>query len=250
MAAADYAVRVVNLLHPGDGEAVSRERARQAADLSQMDAVRSWYEDGKNLADMPNVGRLKIWEAQAARAFPAGARVLDVGCGMGREAFALRELGFLVTGLDISEKVIEGAKSRAAELGIDVPFYHYDGARFPFDDDAFDAVVLWAQTFGLLYGDAPKQGFFAACARVLAPGGLLSFSGHDREYLEEHHPDCLDGDRFFPFIDRRVWWEAFGPDELARRAEGAGFAVLSHGRGAIYAPEDGVVLTCLCRRGV
>jgi SAM-dependent methyltransferase len=214
-----------------------------------MNIVRSWYEDEKNIAGMPDAGRLKIWEAEAARLFPAGARVLDVGCGMGREAFALRDLGFSVAGVDLSRKVIEGARRRAAELRIELPFSHYDGEQFPFADGAFDVAILWAQTFGLLYGDAAKARFFAECARVLAPGGLLSFSGHDREYLAEHYPNCLDGDRFFPFLDRRIWWEAFGADELAQWAARAGFAVLTHGQGAIYAPEDGVVLTCLCRKG-
>lgn len=248
MAAADYAVKAVNLLYPGDESAAARERARQVEDLSKMDAVRDWYENGENLADMPRDGRLKIWEAEAARAFPAGARVLDVGCGMGREAFALHGLGFRVTGLDISEKVVAGARNRAAELGIGIPFHHYDGGRFPFADAAFDAVILWAQTFGLLYGDAAKENFFAEAARVLAPGGFLSFSGHDRDYLEAHYPAFLDGARFYPFTDRKIWWEAFRPDHLAEWAARGGFSVISGGRGAIYAPEDGTVLTCLCRK--
>ena len=213
-----------------------------------MDIVRDWYEDEKNLVDMPRDGRLKLWEAEAVRAFPTRARVLDVGCGMGREAFALHDLGFRVTGVDISQRVIEGANRRAAELGIDLSFCHYDGAGYPFAGGAFDAVILWAQTFGLLYGDAVKDNFLQEAARVLVPGGLLSFSGHDREFLRDKYPDFLEGDRFFPFADRSVWWETFEPDVLADRASIAGFEVLAHGRGAIYTPEDGVVLTCLCRK--
>lgn len=213
-----------------------------------QNGVRAWYEDEKNLADMPDVGRLKIWETEAARAFPEGARVLDVGCGMGREAFALHDLGFSVTGVDISGRVIAGAARRAMELNVAIPFFHYDGTRFPVADGSFDVVILWAQTFGLLYGEAAKERFFAECMRVLVPNGLLSFSGHDRAYLERHYPDCLDAGRFFPFVDKRIWWETFEPNELARRTENAGFAVIASGRGAIYAPEDGVVLTCLCRK--
>ena len=84
--------------------------------------------------------------------------------------------------------------------------------------------------------------------RVLVPGGLLSFSGHDWNYIAAHHGDCLEGTRFYPFRERSIDWEAFLPGALALQAQGAGFTVLSHGLGAIYTPEDGVVQICLCRK--
>lgn len=54
------------------------------------DIVHKWYEDKKNVDEMVcwNRGELKKWERAVTNFFPKGAQILDIGCGMGREAFA------------------------------------------------------------------------------------------------------------------------------------------------------------------
>jgi 2-polyprenyl-3-methyl-5-hydroxy-6-metoxy-1,4-benzoquinol methylase len=46
---------------------------------------------------------------------PEGAQILDVGCGMGREAFALTDMGFSVVGIDISEAAVEQVSKLALQ---------------------------------------------------------------------------------------------------------------------------------------
>lgn len=46
-------------------------------------------------------------------------------------------------------RVISDAKAE----GYDIPFLLYDGHVLPFEDESIEAVIIWAQTFGLLYGD-------------------------------------------------------------------------------------------------
>jgi SAM-dependent methyltransferase len=47
---------------------------------------------------------LRTWEATLVRRyFPTVGRVLTVGCGAGRETFALEQLGYDVVGIDICE---------------------------------------------------------------------------------------------------------------------------------------------------
>lgn len=70
-----------------------------------------------------------------------GRSVLDVGTGTGRGAIALARRGALVTGVDASAEMLEVARRRAAEAGVQVTFSREDAHRLPFDDGAFDAVI-------------------------------------------------------------------------------------------------------------
>ena len=66
---------------------------------------------------------LKIWEADVVSLFPVKSHILDIGCGAGREAFRLYDMGFTVTAVDICEKAIKSAKVLAAETNRSIDFY-------------------------------------------------------------------------------------------------------------------------------
>lgn len=214
------------------------------------ETVRQWYETKENVDEMALCEKctLKKWEQTAADTFPRGARVLDIGCGMGREAFALSAAGFRVTGIDISREVIRRVTELSAQRGCDIAFSLYDGHTLPFDDGSFDAVIIWSQTFGLLYGDAYKRELLGECRRVLTDGGMLSFSGHDYRFLLTHYGKYLNERRFYPYADTGLYWETFTPDGLAGHAGAAGFTVITCAEGEIYRPSDGTVLHCLCEK--
>lgn len=65
--------------------------------------------------------------------------VIDIGCGSGYGSFKLKELGFDVTGIDLSEKMIELAKKY---LGNDVLLHVASVDALPFEDEAFDHALL------------------------------------------------------------------------------------------------------------
>ena len=211
--------------------------------------VTQWYEEKKHVDEMLEWNpTLKEWEKTVTGYFPAGAKILDIGCGLGREAFILSDMGFDVTGVDISKEVIAQVRHLAAARGYEIPFLEYNGKELPFPDESFDVVLVWAQTFGLLYGEEYKQECLAEWKRVLKKDGLVSFSAHDYRYLREHHPDCLEGRKFYPYANAEIYWEAFEAPEIIRFADGAGLEVVLYGKGKIYKPEDGTVLHCLCRK--
>jgi len=189
--------------------------------------AKDWFSGGAALEEMQAHSRLKLWESEAAAEFPAGAKLLDIGCGTGREAFALHAMGFRVTGADISERVIKAARGMAATQGIGVDFLVADGESLPFEDNTFDVIVIWAQTFGLFHGEEKQRDILARCGRVLKPGGLLSFSAHDREYQRVHFAQYLRGRRFYPFAETDLYYESFTLGELRGTAERAGFQVLA-----------------------
>lgn len=211
--------------------------------------VLEWYEKKEHIDEMKgwDKGKLKIWEQQVANNFPIGAKILDIGSGMGREAFALYSQGFEVVGLDISKDAVDKANEEAVMRDSKVNFYHYDGEHIPFGDGMFDVVIIWSQTFGLLYGKSYKDSFFKECKRVLKPEGLMSYSGHSLQYLREHHNDCLEDGKFYPYLEHDIYWETFSLEELENYTKKAGYDIVISGEGEIYVPEDGIVLYCLSR---
>lgn len=82
------------------------------------------------------------WQAFVDR-IPAGATVLDAGCGPGVLSILLAEKGCIVTGVDISEPNIVEARSYATKKGVDdrTTFLTGDAENLPFPDRSFDYVV-------------------------------------------------------------------------------------------------------------
>jgi ubiquinone/menaquinone biosynthesis C-methylase UbiE len=105
-----------------------------------------------------------------------GAAALDVGCQCGALAIALCEAGAKVTGLDVDEPLLEGARARARGYGVDATFVKGVGERLPFEDGAFDLVTLVDVVEHV--EDIAKT--LAECARVLRRGGSLYLPGPNR----------------------------------------------------------------------
>lgn len=213
--------------------------------------VLKFYSDDKNMVELNNAARnpLKMWEKDVAlNYFPQNARILNVGCGMGREAFNLYDMGFKITAIDVSEKAITGARNLASETNRNVSFLITNGVDLPFDDSSFDVVIIWNQTFGLLYGESKQVGFLRECNRVLTDKGIISFSGHEREYVEINYPQCLVDKKFFPYKNEDIYWKIFTMDELRDLAQKSGFNVLNCEKGKIYREEEGTIIHCVCRK--
>ena len=158
-----------------------------------------------------------------------------MGCGGGRESFALHDLGYVVTGVDISEAEVESARQSAVELGKSVSFLSYDGIKLFFDDGVFGAVTLWSQVLGNVPSSSRRQGLLAECCRILDREGVLSLSVHERastmellqagNYTTEFLDNTLEeGDLIVGEPDKsRCYWHWFTRDELHRLCRDAGF---------------------------
>ena len=102
----------------------------------------------------------------------AGKRVLDVGCGTGRLAAALRERGSRVWGIDPSPEMVTAAKERGVHAKV------ARAEQLPFKERWFERAVLWL-TVHLL--DRPRA--FAELRRVLAPDGRVAIATFDPQHF-------------------------------------------------------------------
>lgn len=124
---------------------------------------------------------LRLWERSVVGEFFQGpGRVLNVGCGAGREAFVLAEMGYDVIGIDISEGQVSSARKTAADRGLGIDFRLCDGEHLDFAENTFAYLVMWAQAFGYVPGSIARRDLLTECARVVKPGGIVTVSGHYR----------------------------------------------------------------------
>ena len=107
----------------------------------------------------------RFYRAVLTAGIPAGSRVLDVGCGTGRLLSLLAEQGAIGSGVEVAPEMV--AVARRANPQTDIR--EGTAEDLPFDDGAFDAVVICLAYHHL---DEPER-FLAETTRVLVPGGRL-----------------------------------------------------------------------------
>jgi 2-polyprenyl-3-methyl-5-hydroxy-6-metoxy-1,4-benzoquinol methylase len=99
-------------------------------------------------------------------------RVLDVACGTGNAALLAARKGATVVGLDFEPSLLEIAKARARQDGLDIEWVLADIQSASLEPAAFTVVV---SAFGVMY--APDHDAAAAAlARCCAPGARLALA--------------------------------------------------------------------------
>jgi SAM-dependent methyltransferase len=125
--------------------------------------------------DYPDIARRIEGAAEMVieRAQPAaGTSLLDVATGNGNVAIRAAAAGADVTGLDITPTLLEAARERARDAGVEVRFVEGDAEALPFEDASFDRVT---SCFGVMF--APRQLLAASeLVRVARPGARIVFA--------------------------------------------------------------------------
>lgn len=100
-------------------------------------------------------------------------RILDVGCGTGRHSIELASRGYSVTGIDLSESMINKAMEYTAKLGLNIDFRVSDARALTFKDE-FDLVIMICEgAFPLMETDEMNYQILENISKALKSGGKL-----------------------------------------------------------------------------
>ena len=105
---------------------------------------------------------------------PTGS-ALDLGCGAGRHAIWLAELGWRVTAVDFSAEALSQGRDRASDRGVNIEWVQADLLVYEPPNAAFDLVLV-------AYIHLPareRRAILVKATAAVAPGGALLLVGHD-----------------------------------------------------------------------
>ncbi len=118
--------------------------------------------------------------------YPAGAKVLEAGCGIGAQTVILAKNNpdAEITSIDISQESLEKARENVEEKGIkNVRFLQADVFSLPFEDNSFDHIFV---CFVLEHLQNPEEAL-KNLKKVLRPEGTITV-------IEGDHGSCY----FYP----------------------------------------------------
>jgi 2-polyprenyl-3-methyl-5-hydroxy-6-metoxy-1,4-benzoquinol methylase len=157
-----------------------------------------------------------------------GARILDAGCGTGRIAIRLAELGYDCAGVDLDDAMLDVARSRAPHL-LWVSASIADVDLLAAGREPFDLVVVAGNVVPLVAAGTEPQVVARLTAHLNNSGRLVAGFGLDRSHL----PPAAG---LVTLDDYDAWCAAAGLTLLHRLAtwdgeayDGGGYAVSIHG---------------------
>jgi 8-oxo-dGTP diphosphatase len=144
---------------------------------------------------------------------PSGAKIVDIGCGPGRDAKVFSSFCLEVIGVDFSAKMIELAKQNAPSCS----FYVMDIEKLTFAPESFHGI--WANC-ALLH--VPKQNIPSVLDKmrmILKPKGVLYLS-----VKRSHINESFAADGRYGGLEK--YWSFYEPDELVKLLNEAKFQIV------------------------
>jgi SAM-dependent methyltransferase len=153
----------------------------------------------------------RVWHDLFTTSLPAGAWVLDLGCGSGRPAAQhMHERGLHVTGVDSSPTMISLCRSR-------LPGHDWivaDMRRLSLGR-RFEGILAWDSFFHLDHDDQRRM--FAVFAEHAGAGAMLMFN------TGPEHGEGIGSYRSDP-----LYHASLAPAEYVALVDGIGFEVIDH----------------------
>jgi SAM-dependent methyltransferase len=189
------------------------------------DTIGEWYAK-QAVEDISEDGDRHRYTALLMDRLPAGAEILDLGCGAGVPTTRILAERFAVTGVDISTSQIERAQRNVPNA----QFHRGDMTELNLEPASLDAVVDFFSIIHVPQNEHPK--LFQKIAYWLRPGGLF-VAGLGAASLESGVEEDWHG--------APIYWSHFGSDTNRRLIEDAGLEILSSEE--VTGEEDGEHVT-------
>lgn len=110
------------------------------------------------------------------------AKVLNVGCGAGREAIALSKKKFKVVCFDFSINMVFEAIKNIKNCIDKISIMQMDATQMGIKANSFDACIMLGQLIAWIPKREQRIKLLIECKEILKPGGVLIFSTHSRKY--------------------------------------------------------------------
>jgi ubiquinone/menaquinone biosynthesis C-methylase UbiE len=148
-----------------------KDRFSQKQEAARWD--RMYEEETKNLADEHFRVRRNFTVNYILGRFDKAASVCDLGCGAGPVTVDLITHGYRVVGVDYSFDMLENARRRINDHGInEISLINSNGEHLPFRNNQFDLIVC----LGVISYIENYEDVFQEIYRILRPGGTVIIS--------------------------------------------------------------------------
>ena len=130
------------------------------------------------------------WENIFKNSLKTGCHVLDDGCGAGFFTTLLASMGFQVTAVDYSTKMLEEVRRNLETEGLKAELHQMDVQSLEFADNSFDAVVSRNVFWNLEHADKAYEEAY----RVLKKDGILILEdgNYYRRFFARHNKENVD----------------------------------------------------------
>lgn len=162
--------------------------------MPEPDANLSYFSHPETVADYARAAlRVGLWASERVvleRFVPRAGRVLELGCGAGRVAAGMAREGWSdVLATDFSPAMVDAARAvvEATGTGRSVRCEVADATALPYPDNTYDAVVFAFNGLLMIPKSERRAAAMREVARVLKPGGVFVFTGHDRSATRVEH---------------------------------------------------------------
>lgn len=156
------------------------------ANAMDMNQIKSFYQKSEIVDHYASAAiNIGLWISEEkifTRVFKGEETILELGCGAGRIAMGLYELGYQkILGIDYSREMIMRARHLAKTLEYNISFQVGNATELKFKSNDFDGAIFGFNGLMQIPNRYDRRLALKEIKRVLKPSSSFVFTTHDRE---------------------------------------------------------------------